>query len=89
MRQPDSATPALHRLIGAYVNEDVLDFYSDAWAALDDFIAGTPEKAGAVPGEVTMLLEKYQTKTPSSDTSTTWVSALSPTPPRAATEAGS
>lgn len=54
-----SPTPALHHLVGAYVNEDVFDFYDDVWAALDDFIAGAPDDARTLPGEIATLLETH------------------------------
>ena len=50
---------ALHHLIGAYVNEDVFDFYSDVWAAVDDFVAGAPDAARALPLEIATLLETH------------------------------
>ena len=57
-----TATPALMHLVGAYLNLDWLDDYEDEWAALDDFIAGEPQAARALPGEIAMVLTTYPTE---------------------------
>jgi hypothetical protein len=54
-----SPTPALDHLIGAYVNEDVFDEYGDVWAAVDDFVIGSPDEARTLPGEIATLLETH------------------------------
>jgi hypothetical protein len=55
-------TPALEHLVGAYLNQDWPDDYPDEWAALDDFISGSPDEARALPGEIAMVLTKYPTE---------------------------
>jgi hypothetical protein len=52
-------TPALNRLIGAYVNEDWPEFYDDVWAAVDDFIQGAPVLASELPSDIEAVLREF------------------------------
>ena len=54
--------PALKRLIGAYVNEDWPDFYTDVWAAVDDFIAGAPTLSEQLPAEIERVLQEQRSE---------------------------
>jgi CdiI immunity protein len=54
-------TPALKRLIGAYVNEDWPEFYDDVWAAVDDFIESAPVLASSLPSDIETVLREFPT----------------------------
>jgi hypothetical protein len=54
-------TPALTRLIGAYVNEDWPEFYDDVWAAVDDYIRSAPVLASSLPSEIEAVLRQFPT----------------------------
>ncbi|GAB6986308.1 contact-dependent growth inhibition system immunity protein [Nocardioides pyridinolyticus] len=49
--------PALATLVGAYLNQDVYDFYPDEMAAVDDFVKLDPQGANELPGEIDEVLE--------------------------------
>lgn len=51
-----TSTPALRHLLGAYLNQDWFDFYTDENAAIDDFIRETPDLARELPQEIDDLL---------------------------------
>lgn len=55
-------TPAVSRLIGAYVNEDWPDFYDDVWAAVDDFIDNAPVLASSLRTEIEAMLREFPTE---------------------------
>ena len=55
-------TPALRRLIGAYVSEDWPDFYDDVWAAVDDFISDAPTLARQLPAEINLVLHERRSE---------------------------
>lgn len=52
-------TPALEHLVGAYLNEDVFDFYKNPMAAVEAFIADEPD-APQLPSEIEHVLATYQ-----------------------------
>ena len=54
-------TPALRRLIGAYVNEDWPEFYDDVWAAVDDYIESAPVLASSLPSDIEAVLREFPT----------------------------
>jgi hypothetical protein len=54
-------TPALTRLIGAYVNEDWPEFYDDVWAAVDDYIESAPVLASSLPMDIEAVLREFPT----------------------------
>ena len=54
-------TPALRRLIGAYVNEDWPEFYDDIWAAVDDYIESAPVLASSLPSDIEAVLREFPT----------------------------
>ncbi len=59
-----TATPALHHLIGAYVNLDCLRrLRATSGPPWTTSSLGTPEHARALPAEIAMLLETYPPKT--------------------------
>ena len=49
---------ALAQLMGAYLNEDVFDFYPDVWSAVDAYIAEAPEQASAAAAALSQLLSE-------------------------------
>ena len=54
-------TPALRRLIGAYVNEDWSEFYDDIWSAVDDYIESAPLLASSLPSDIEAVLREFPT----------------------------
>ena len=54
-------TPALRRLLGAYVNEDWPEFYDDVWAAVDDYIQSAPVLASSLPSDIEAVLREFPT----------------------------
>ena len=49
--------PTLRHLVGAYVNEDVFDFYPDAETAVADFVVDTSQNAPSLSAEVSTQVE--------------------------------
>ena len=48
--------PALATRVGAYLNQDVFDFYPDELAAIDDFIQSEPEGVATLRAELAEIL---------------------------------
>jgi hypothetical protein len=47
-----SDLPALHQLVGAYLNEDWYLEYGDPWVAVEAFVRDEPEYAPAVGADI-------------------------------------
>lgn len=47
---------ALGQLVGAYLNQDLFDFYPDVMAAVDDFVADAPDLAVILPSDIDRVL---------------------------------
>lgn len=43
-------------LVGAYLNEDVFDFYPDVMTAVDDFVRSDPEMTDELAAEIDQVL---------------------------------
>ena len=73
-------TPALRRLIGAYVNEDWPEFYDDIWAAVDDYIESAPLLASSLPADIEVVLREFPTDEGLERISTSSASAINRRP---------
>jgi hypothetical protein len=56
MRNDMKDDTVLAHLFGAYLNQDVFDFYSDEFEAVADFATQEPERARLVAAELDRLL---------------------------------
>jgi hypothetical protein len=56
------ALPALDQLMGAYFHQDWEDEAADEWAVLDLFVAGEPDTAELLPGEINHVLTQLQSE---------------------------
>ena len=54
--------PALEQLIGAYLNQDLWDFYPDVMVAVDDFTRDAPGLAVGLPAEIEAALADQPTE---------------------------
>ena len=54
-----NSTPALQQFVGAYLNQDWPDDYSDQWAALEDFVTQESEATPLLPREIAWLLATH------------------------------
>lgn len=54
-----SADSPLESLIGAYLNQDVWDFYPDVMAGVDDFMKDEPDLAKPLMVEIEQLLADH------------------------------
>ena len=52
---------ALGQLIGAYLNQDLFDFYPNVLAAVDDFVADNPGEAEHLIAEINQVLTENPT----------------------------
>lgn len=57
----------LESLIGAYLNQDVWDFYPDLMAGVDDFMKDEPDLAEPLINEIDQLLADHPEETDVAD----------------------
>jgi hypothetical protein len=58
MNSPD----ALHTLLGAFLNEDFVLLYGDAWGAVEAFAREEPDYSRQLRREITDVLTAYQSE---------------------------
>lgn len=51
---------ALAVFVGAYLNQDLYDFYEDEFAAVRDFAAQDPDLAAELPDEIDTALARHR-----------------------------